>query len=260
MRVVSCTTLAVVLMITPLHAGFKFSQNFTAFTPASADSELGNAFAMRLVERAEEYRQEIAEEWLGKPLPDGTGKTTINISFSNKQDSGLTWAKDSPARKYHMLYLTTSPDRALGSTLKHEMAHVVLATRFPHPHRLPAWLEEGIASRYDDPERQADRRDTLARMARDSRWPRLELVLGASNIVSDDNEAYTVATSLTELLLSRGDKKTLLEFGEQAASGDVEAALQKHFGIQGLGELQAVWQAWLRDTNRGREGQSDVAR
>ena len=53
------------------------------------------------------------------------------MSFSEEQDAGLTWAKDNPRRKYHTLYLTTTPDRALGSTLAHEMVHVVLATAIP---------------------------------------------------------------------------------------------------------------------------------
>lgn len=244
---VCMSALAVVLLNSPLNAGFEFNQNFTVFTPAPAKSELGDAFAERVLQRAEEYRLEIAEEWLGEPLADGLGKTTINVKFSSDDDSGLTWAKESSASKIHMLYLRTSPERALGSTLKHEMAHIVLATRFPHPHRLPAWLEEGIASRYDDPGRHTQRSEALTRLARQRNWPRLEDVLFNANITAADEVAYTVATSLVEMLLSRADKKTLLEFGAKA-SEDLEPALRHHYEITSVGELQSMWQEWVQKT------------
>ena len=169
-----------------------------------------------MLRSAEAWRSEIARQWLGEELPPSVGQTTVNVSFSEQRDAGITWAKDDPRRKYHTLYLTTSPDRALGSTLAHEMVHVVLATRFPHPRRLPAWLEEGIASSYDDGPRQATRQQILAWMAKTGNWFDVESIFNSQNIAGQDKQAYAVASSLTQFLLTRGDQRTLLEFGQQA--------------------------------------------
>src|SRR3970040_420239 len=100
---------------------------------------------------------------MGEENPRGIGRTVINVAFSDSDDSALTSAIDSPEPTMHNVYLpTTSQERALGGMLHHEITHVVLASRFPHPNRLPAWVEEGIASRYDDQERVAIRTQILA--------------------------------------------------------------------------------------------------
>ena len=169
----------------------------------------------------------------------------MNVAFSANRDAGVTWAKDNPDRQFHTLYLTTSPDRAVGSTLAHEMVHVVLATRYPHPHRLPAWLEEGIASRYDDEERQATRRQILAWMVKTKNWPALDSVLQRTTIPDNDKQAYAVAASLTDYLLTRADSGTLIKCGEQARTKGWDAALQHFYHIRNVASLQRAWQGWV---------------
>ncbi len=168
------------------------------------------------------------------------------MAIDLQRDAGLTWAKDDPRRHYHTLYLTTSPERALGGTLAHEMAHVVLATRFPHPHRLPAWLDEGIASRYDDSDRQELRQQQIAWIIQTRNWPQLDSLLNASSIASRDKQAYAVASSLVNFLLERNsDKQTLLAFGQHGNQAGWDAALQKYYGIHDVSQLQSQWQRWL---------------
>ena len=225
-------------------AGFVHNANFTVLTEAGVSPEASQSFAAAVLARAEQYRREIAREWLGEELPAGIGTTTINVRFSDSTDSGLTWAVDHPQRRYHSIYLETSPDRALGETLAHEVAHAVLATQFPHPKRLPAWLEEGIASRYDAAYRRHERESALAWMARNGNWPRLEPVLNAENIPAEETRSYAAAVSLTEMLLERGGKQKLLAFGKQAAEVGCRRALAEHYGIADIDQLQTAWQAW----------------
>ena len=122
--------------------------------------------ALQMLRQAERFREEIALQWLGGPLPEGQGRVVINLRVSHDRDEGLTWACDSQDRLCHTIYLVTSPQRALGSTLKHEIAHAVLATHFSHPHRLPSWLEEAIASDYDDASRKSTRQRILLQRLR----------------------------------------------------------------------------------------------
>ncbi len=227
-------------------AGFAMSDNFTVLTSDWPSPGEANQYAQEVLQNAEQWRIDIAREWLGQELPPGVGQTTVNVSLATERDAGLTWAKDDPRRRYHTLYLTTSPERALGGTLAHEMAHVVLATRFPHPRRLPAWMEEGIASRYDDDDRVQLRQQQIDWIVRTGNWPRVDGLLSASNISARDKQAYALAASLIDFLLSlNADKQVILEFGQHASQAGWDAALRKYYHIQDVSQLQTRWQRWL---------------
>ena len=183
-------------------------------------------------------------------LPPGIGRTTISVRHAADRDSGLTWAMDHPDRKMHTVYLFATGEEATGSTLvRHELAHVVLATHFPHPHRLPAWLEEGIASRYDDDQRNQTRGSVLRFFAKQDHWPRLEGVMNAENIAAEDTRSYATAVSLTEMLLAQGDKETLLQFGRAATRSGWQQAMNECYRIRDAGQLQrARRQEWVSAT------------
>ena len=227
-------------------AGFAMSDNFTVFTPAWPSQAEAQQYAKTVLNNAESWRSEIARDWLGEELPPSAGKTTVNVSFNEERDAGLTWIPDDPRRRDRTLYLATTPDRALGSTLAHEMVHVVLATRFPAPNRLPAWLEEGIASSYDDDARQESRRQNIAWFVRTGNWPDIEPVMNCRSISARDKDKYAIAASLTQFLLARGDRPTLLEFGQFANKAGWDAALSKYYRIDSVPGLQRDWQQWVR--------------
>jgi len=224
-------------------AGFVHSSNFTVFTPAEPSQEAADVFAKAVLERAEQLRKQIAIEWLGEELPPSIGQVLLNVDYSDKPDGGLTWAKDDPNRKFHALFLSTAPGQLPDGLLAHEMVHCILATRYPHPRRLPAWLEEGIASQYDDGQRQQIRQRIMSWFATTGQWPRLASVLNAKRVHSDDQETYTLAATVTELLLERGNKQKLLQFGELAQQAGLDRALSQCYGIAGATELELLWKA-----------------
>ena len=45
-----------------------------------------------LLDRAEEYRKRIAIEWLGEELPPSVGQVMVNVSYSDRPDSGLIYS------------------------------------------------------------------------------------------------------------------------------------------------------------------------
>ncbi len=163
MRVaLSAAVLAAIFASYACAAGVVRNENFSVYVPETAIPGQAQRFAELVLEHAQKYRAEISTEWLGEELPAGAGRSTIYVEFSTAEDLGLTWAKDGPDRHSHTIWLNTSPRLAIGETLKHEVAHAVFATKYPHPSRLPSWVEEGIASRYDNAIRK-DTRDQLAR-------------------------------------------------------------------------------------------------
>ena len=246
MRVAICAAvLAAIFASWSNAAGVARNANFSVYVPDTSTPGQSQRFAELLLERAEQYRTEIANEWLGEALPAGSGRTTIYVEFSSVEDLGLTWAKDRPERNSHTIWLNTSPRLAIGETLKHEVAHAVFATKYPHPQRLPSWVEEGIASRYDN-EMRRDARDQLGRSwVRTGRAVSLEHVLVSSDLHSTNEYSYAAATSLVSFLLSRGDAQSIVRFAEEGQRSGWNAALRAHYCIQSLEELQTQWEAWL---------------
>ncbi len=221
-----------------LDTGIAGGKNFTVIAPS------GDHLADQVLTRAEELRRDIALEWLGKELPDGRGRTHITVELSKDKDEGLTWlcGQGRAVRGDHRMWLTTSRERAVGSTLEHEVTHVVLAVRFPQG--MPVWANEGIASLADDEERHKTRRELQREWARSGQWPTLEKLLYQRTIDPSDQAGYAAAVSLTEFLLTKGDRRALIAFVEHAALDGWDAALGKSYGIDGVPELQRQWQAW----------------
>lgn len=221
--------------------------NFLVVTEDHPDSAATDeSFARSVLQQAERYRAEIARQWLGRPLPEGVGRTIINVTFSTDHDRGLTWAMDGSERRFHNIYLNTQPDRAIESTLAHEIAHTVLATRYPHPRRLPEWIEEGIASSYDDEQRRAQRRELVAWWMETDSVPSLEKLLTLRAVSAEDATAYTAASSLVDYLLTKQDRATLLRFAEEGVRSGWDRALQIHYGLASVSALQTTWIQWLK--------------
>src|SRR5262245_60307158 len=227
---------ALLTVPTATAAGFVHSPNFLIFTPPVPTAEAADSFAQAMLKRAEQLRKQIAVEWLGEELPPSIGQVMVNVRFADQPNGGLTWAKDHPERTCHMLFLVTAPQQMPDGLLAHELVHCVLATRFPN--RLPAWLEEGIASSYDDDQRQAIRQRIVQWFVTTGNWPRLGGVLTSEKVHSDDQQAYTLCATVVELLLERGDRKTLLTFGQRVGQVGLDQALKQCYGLADAAELE----------------------
>lgn len=216
-------------------AGFAYDQNVKVLASSQALAEEVFAKANRL-------RAQIAEEWLGAPLKPGAGPVVIHVRISETEDDNFSWPMDNPKRTLHAIWLTTTRQRALGSALEHEMTHIVLSTALPD--RLPAWAEEGVASLTDDVERVAARRRLLDGYARTGNWPDLKAILEQRKVGTSDEAGYVVAASLTEYLLTDGDRPKFLRFAQMGKEYGWDHALKQVYGIRSLGDLERAWRDW----------------
>jgi hypothetical protein len=245
MRAIACIGVFFILALPSalFAAGFSHDQNFIVYAPDQALSDT-------VIAKAEVYRKAEAIDLLGGELNAGKGRTIITVEVSATEDSGFTWPIDHPDRKFHEMWLTTSREKAAGSTLRHEIRHVVLNTRFPD--RLPLWIEEGLASRSDDQQRQRLSRETALQFSRRG-WPDIRSIVRSRAIHSTDLAAYSAATSLVNYLLTRGDTAKLLQFGESAKKSGCNQALEKCYGLGSLSELELKWHAWAAQENDSRQ-------
>jgi hypothetical protein len=217
-------------------SGLATSTNFSVMAPTRVVAEA-------VVKQAEYFRKEVAKEWLGKELPAGRGPTLITIVVSTTEDDGMTWPIDNPQRKFHHIWLTTSLEHAVGTTLNHEVAHTVLDS-YSHPNRLPAWLREGVASQVDDSQRKEIRQCLLGQWTRDGQWPDLQAIFQLPGIGHDDRVGYTAASSVTEFLAERGGKARVIEFALSGQQHGWDRSLQDYYGVRNVAELQIAWQTW----------------
>ncbi len=203
-----------------------------------------------MLDQAEKVRAEVARSWLGGTLEEGREFTMIHVEFSQGVDEGLTWlcGPNRPVGGHHRIWLTTTPDRAVGSTLRHEVTHVVLNAMFPQG--MPAWTNEGVASLYDDEGRVADRAKIMRRIERSGRWPALRRLLDQPRIRPTDEVAYALSTSLTRYLVSVGGRPRLLQFAARSSSVGWDRAVKEYYGFADVDDLQKRWQAWVSQAER----------
>ncbi len=201
--------------------------------------------ARAVLEKAGEYRRQIALEWLGEELPPSVGRMRIHVELSDGDNNGQTWAMDNPGRRYHTLWVTGDPQAVTGGLLRHEVTHAVLATQFPEG--LPPAIDEGIACMADDPARIAIRRRILQWYAQTGNWPRLKTLLESQVIPAADQQSYALAASVVEYLLTRGDKTTLLRFARSGKANGWDAALRMHYQIAGIAQLESQWKTWAAE-------------
>jgi hypothetical protein len=194
--------------------------------------------------QAEAFRKQSAQEWLGKELPDRLGRSLVTVDITSQKDEGLTWPIDCPERKLHQVWVTTSVERALGSTLHHEIIHTVLDSQY-YPESLPAWASEGIASQADDEGRKENQRLILARWSQSGHWPSLRSLFEASGIGHDNLSRYAAASSVTEFLAQRGGKTRVVEFAGNGSRRGWDQAVSDYYGVHDVAELQTAWQDWV---------------
>jgi len=234
------TPLLALLLLLPARlpaADLQASENFVVLAP---DKEL----ALDVLARAETWRSKIALRWLGEELPPSIGRATIRVELSDNRDEASTWVVNDPDLGRHRVHLIGTREVLTGGALAHELVHVILGTQYPR--RLPPWIEEGIASSYDELRRKQIRRAVLAHFAERGSWPPVAQLLDLRRINRRDQTAYTASASLTEFLLTRGDEARLLKFARAGQRDGWNAALDRHYGLRNVQELQAAWQKFAR--------------
>jgi len=236
------TLLAVLTPGAARSADMSIGTNFTVLAP-------NQGLADAVAKQAEVYRKQSALEWLGKELPDRLGRSLITVEIAAQKDEGLTWPIDCAERKFHQVWLTTSAQRALGTTLHHEIVHTVLDSHL-YPESLPAWASEGIASQADDAGRKENQRSILVRWSKTGQWPTLRSLFEASRIEHDNLNGYAAASSITAFLAQRGGKTRVVDFASNGRKRGWDQAASDYYGVRDLAELQTAWQDWATEKLR----------
>ncbi len=128
------------------------------------------------------------------------------------------------------------------TSLPHELTHVVLADCFSG-RQPPLWLDEGVAMLADTHDKQMlHERDCMDALSSKNalligELVRLEQFTSASQVAP----FYGQSLSLVRMLAQQKNPETLIEFAKDSMDKGIEAALHRHYQIDGIRDLESQW-------------------
>jgi hypothetical protein len=212
--------------------------NFVVQAP-SAD------LAKQIGASAEQWRRQLALDWLGQELP--TWKRPCHISVkadANLAPNGRTrvWVEGNRAVVSSM-DLQGPIMRILDSVLPHEMTHAVFATHFPSP--APRWADEGASTIVEHETQREQQERQLAQIFLSGRGFSIAQLFAAGDDPAHAEILYVQGYSLTQFLLALGGKQKFIEFLQEGiAGGQWPQAAFAHYGFESLDDMQGQWVAW----------------
>jgi len=253
-------TLLVLLLLTT--GANHETANFTVKAPCVES-------ARQLAEAAEQYRKDLAILWLGKTLPDWSAKCSVRVHIGDDFGAGGTtsFIFESGEVFGWEMEIQGSYERILDSVLPHEITHMILASHFRTP--IPRWLDEGMATSVEHQSEKENYRRMLRYFLQSNvqRCFPLNRMVAMKDYPDDVMPFYSQGFSLVEYLLEHGrqfddyEHRRLVRFVQSAMhDGNWQSALQEHYSIPSLGELQLSWVKWVGTDNRSLEMIADVPR
>jgi len=231
--------LLVVGALASLGAGFR-TPNFVVTAPTAE-------FAKQVGEAAEIYRDELAIEWIGQPLPGNwSSPCPINVTVGSMGAGGATTFNFQNGEVYGWkMDIQGSEERILDSVLPHEINHTIFACYFRRP--LPRWADEGAASMIEHGSERLRLRKIHDQVMGTSRKIPLKTLLDMKNYPQDKQQVLTLYAeghSLADFLIQKSDKLSYIQFLQVAHEQGWPAAL-KRYDYESVEALEKDWDRWV---------------
>jgi hypothetical protein len=138
-----------------------------------------------------------------------------------------------------------SEERILDSVLPHEITHTIFASHFRRP--LPRWADEGACTTVEHPVERARQHRLLIEHLTTGRGIAFPEMFAMREYPADVLPLYSQGYSLARYLIERGGRHRYVTFvGDGLATEDWAGALQRHYGVPGVAQLQHTWLDWVR--------------
>jgi RNA polymerase sigma factor (sigma-70 family) len=211
--------------------------NFTVHAPTDRIARL-------VAEAAERFRKDQALLWLERELPAWPIPCDITIRITSAGSGGATsFSFDRGRVSGQRMNLEGSLEQILANSLPHEITHTVWAHAFGKP--VPRWADEGAAVlAEDEPERW--RHDRLVRqIVDDGRAIPLRRLFALADYPKDVLALFAEGYSVTDFLVCRADHPTFVAFVKQGSRDGWDQAVQTHYRLRDVDQLEQVWTASL---------------
>ncbi|MFM9059782.1 MAG: hypothetical protein ACKOSQ_11780 [Planctomycetaceae bacterium] len=203
--------------------------------------------ARRIGDAAEQYRHTLALEWLGEPLPRWSRPCPITAQVAPHLGAGgaTSFVFDKGEVFNWTMTIQGSEERILDSVLPHEITHTIFASHFRRP--LPRWADEGACTTVEHPVERARQHRMLIEFLTTGRGIAFPDMFAMKEYPADVLPLYSQGYSLARYLIERGGRHKYVQFvSDGLASENWSAALTKHYGVQGVAQMQHVWLDWVK--------------
>ena len=203
--------------------------------------------ARRIGDAAEQYRHDLAVEWLGTPLPRWSRPCPIKAQVAPHLGAGgaTSFVFDAGEVFGWTMTIQGSEERILDSVLPHEVTHTIFASHFRRP--LPRWADEGACTTVEHPVERARQHRLLIEFLTTGRGIAFPEMFAMREYPADVLPLYSQGYSLARYLIERGGRHKYVTFvGEGLATDDWGGALTRHYGVGNLAQMQQVWLDWVK--------------
>ena len=213
------------------------TRNFLVHAPTQALAE-------SVARSAEKFRDDLANYWLGKPLPPWPTPCPIEVvAGPHLAAQGVTNYNRSPVGNFQMKVVGT-PERILDSVLPHEVTHTVLATHFGRP--LPRWADEGICTTVEHSAERDKHEEMLRQFLSTRRGIAMNRLFLLTEYPNDMLPMYAQGYSVCRFLIEQSGPRRFIVFLEDYMKRPSWTEnVQTHFGYDSLAQLQENWLSWV---------------
>ena len=234
---------AITALILPVNILFAAGYRTANFVVEAPSPQL----AQKIGDAAEQYRHDLAIEWIGQPLPRWSQPCPITAEVAPTLGAGgaTSFVFDRGEVFNWTMTIQGSEERILDSVLPHEVTHTIFASHFRQP--LPRWADEGACTTVEHPVERARQHRLLIEFLRTGRGISFPEMFAMKEYPADVLPLYSQGYSLARYLIERGGRKRYIQFiGDGLASSDWPESLSQYYGIHDIGKLQTVWLEWVK--------------
>jgi hypothetical protein len=237
-RLLRAALLAAVLA-SSLGAGYR-TTNFVVEAPTSELAE-------KIGRMAEQYRRELAIDWLGNALPNWPQPCPIHAQVAPQLGAGgaTSFMFDRGTVFGWQMNIQGSEERIIDSVLPHEVTHTVFASHFLRP--LPRWADEGACTTVEDQSERGKQERMLIDFLRTGRGIAFSQMFVMTEYPQDILPLYAQGYALARFLIDQKGKREFLAYLKDGmSSDDWTAATERHYGYKNLAVLQNTWLDWVK--------------
>jgi hypothetical protein len=201
--------------------------------------------AKQIGEAAEEYRKDLAIEWIGKELPRWAKPCPIKARLAAGAGGATSFVFDRGEVFGWRMEIQGSPERILDSVLPHEVTHTIFACHFRAP--LPRWADEGACTTVEHRSEISKQESMLIEFLQTRRGIPFSQMFRMKEYPQDVLPLYAQGHSLAHFLISQQGKQEFLEFLADGMTDEKwERAIAQRYGYRDLEVLQDSWLAWVK--------------
>ena len=167
--------------------------------------------AKQVAESAEQCKQRIAAQWLGKRAAAWTELCTVDVQLLEDQKFGasrFSYGNGDQLSRAHIV-VKGPLDEILTRVLPHEVTHAVLMLHFGRP--IPRWADEGAAVLAEDASKRDEYDRLILRIAeRPENAYSMAYLLGSKTYPSELEVFYPQSYSVTSYLVELKGRRTFL--------------------------------------------------